>query len=397
MALFGLSDITISQEKKTRGPLAALFTDEFGTLNTFRYPLDVGNYDKAHYMVIHIFKQNKSSIKGIERNNNLPTGIDVQTKMNNMAATTAQNFKQKFSSAINNKIDGAFNSINTAAGGRLNFFKASGASFDSAAKAQSTSNKSYIDSVGNIQNDSLFNKTTRTKDSIVLYMPDTIQFSSTQGYENLDLGGIAGQAGKIGKSILEGKEVNVGGALVAAGVTAAIKKLGDLSNSGDAAKAAAFLATGGVVNPQLELLYTAPNFRSFNYEFMFYPRSEQEALEVQNIIERFRFHQAPELDNASSGVLLVPPSEFEIMFFYNGRKNPNIPNMTRCVLESIDVNYAPNGWSAYEMPGESSPAIGRTGMPTAIQLTLGFKETQFLTKKDFRTFESDTLATSPSF
>ena len=71
--------------------------------------------------------------------------------------------------------------------------------------------------------------------------------------------------------------------------------------------------------------------------------------------------------------------------------------MTRCVLESIDVNYAPNGWSAYEMPGESSPAIGRTGMPTAIQLTLGFKETQFLTKKDFRTFESDTLATSPSF
>ena len=348
-------------------------------------------------MVIHIFKQNNSVIQGIQRNNSLPTGIDIQTKMNNMAATTAQNFKQKFSSAINNKIDSAFNSINTAAGGRLNFFKASGASFDSAAKAQSTSNKSYIDSVSDIENKSLFNKTTRTKDSIVLYMPDTIQFSSTQGYENLDLGGIAGQAGKIGKSVLEGKEVNVGGALVAAGVTAAIKKLGDLSNSGDAAKAAAFLATGGVVNPQLELLYTAPNFRSFNYEFMFYPRSEQEALEVQNIIERFRFHQAPELDNASSGVLLVPPSEFEIMFFYNGRKNPNIPNMTRCVLESIDVNYAPNGWSAYEMPGESSPAIGRTGMPTAIQLTLGFKETQFLTKKDFRTFESDTLATSPSF
>ena len=284
MALFGLSDITISQEKKTRGPLAALFTDEFGTLNTFRYPLDVGNYDKAHYMVIHIFKQNNSVIQGIQRNNSLPTGIDIQTKMNNMAATTAQNFKQKFSSAINNKIDSAFNSINTAAGGRLNFFKASGASFDSAAKAQSTSNKSYIDSVSDIENKSLFNKTTRTKDSIVLYMPDTIQFSSTQGYENLDLGGIAGQAGKIGKSVLEGKEVNVGGALVAAGVTAAIKKLGDLSNSGDAAKAAAFLATGGVVNPQLELLYTAPNFRSFNYEFMFYPRSEQEALEVQNII-----------------------------------------------------------------------------------------------------------------
>jgi hypothetical protein len=390
MALFGLSDITISQEKKTRGPLAALFEGDI--TNTFRYPLDIGNYDKAHYMVIHIFRQDKSKIKGIERNNNLPTGIDVQTKMNNMAATTAQNFKQKFSSAINNKIDGAFNSINTAAGGRLNFFKASGASFDSAAKAQSTSNKSYIDSVGNIQNESMFNKTTRTKDSIVLYMPDTIQFSSTQGYENLDLGGIAGQSGKIAASILDGKEISasqLAGAAAAAAVNVTIKKAGELANSGDAAKAAAFLFQGGVVNPQLELIYTAPNFRSFNYEFMFYPRSEQEALEVQNIIERLRFHQAPELDKSTANVLLIPPSEFEIMFFYNGRKNPNIPNMTRCVLESIDVNYAPNGWSAYEMPGESSPAIGRTGMPTAIQMTLGFKETQFLTKRDFRTFESD--------
>jgi hypothetical protein len=54
------------------------------------------------------------------------------------------------------------------------------------------------------------------------------------------------------------------------------------------------------------------------------------------------------------------------------------------VLTTIDVNYAPNGFSAYEVPGENSPALGRTGMPVAIQLTLQFQETTFLTKEDYR-------------
>ena len=56
----------------------------------------------------------------------------------------------------------------------------------------------------------------------------------------------------------------------------------------------------------------------------------------------------------------------------------------KSTLQNISINYAPNGWSAYEMPGENTPSLGRTGMPTAIQMTLDFKETQFLTKESFR-------------
>ena len=39
---------------------------------------------------------------------------------------------------------------------------------------------------------------------------------------------------------------------------------------------------------------------------------------------------------------------------------------------------------AYEVTGENKPALGRTGMPVAIQLALQFKETTFLTKDDFK-------------
>ena len=132
----------------------------------------------------------------------------------------------------------------------------------------------------------------------------------------------------------------------------------------------------------LEMIYKSPNFRTFQFDFMFYPRDEKEALEVQKIIEKFRFHQAPELSSAQG--FLIPPSEFDIKFYYGGVQNPNIPSIATCVLTTIDVNYAPNGWSAYEVPGENSPALGRTGMPVATQVTLQFQETTYLTKSDFK-------------
>ena len=157
---------------------------------------------------------------------------------------------------------------------------------------------------------------------------------------------------------------------------------GALGALGQGQTAQALLAaTGRVENPMLEMVYKSPAFRDFQFDFTFYPRDEREALEVQKIIKKFTFHQAPEVLSGTGG-FLVPPSEFDIQFYYNGAQNPNIPSVGTCVLESIQVNYAPNGFTAYEIPGENAPALGRTGMPVAIQLTLQFKEVVIITKSD---------------
>jgi hypothetical protein len=85
------------------------------------------------------------------------------------------------------------------------------------------------------------------------------------------------------------------------------------------------------------------------------------------------------------GATLRPPSEFDIKFYYGAGENPNIPQLASgCVLETIDVNYAPNGAQFYEVPGENLPKLGRTGMPVGVQLTLNFTETSILTKNDLR-------------
>jgi len=220
-------------------------------------------------------------------------------------------------------------------------------------------------------------------------MPDTLSFDHAQGYDELQLGNeIGGKAMGAGKSLIDSKNEGsmankIGDTALIAAAQGIQETAGKVVGQGTAT-AGAFLALGGVNNPMLEMIYKSPSFRSFSYEFMFYPRDEREALEVQNIIERFRFHQAPEIDAGSSGLLLIPPSQFDIQFYYGGKPNPNIPAIGRCVMESIQVNYAPNGWSAYEMPGENDPRLGRTGMPTAIQMTLNFKETVIITKQSFR-------------
>jgi hypothetical protein len=149
--------------------------------------------------------------------------------------------------------------------------------------------------------------------------------------------------------------------------------------------------TGKIVNPMLEMIYSSPNFREFRFDFFFYPRSEKEAEEVQTIINRFHFHQAPEIDNKGSGFFLIPPSEFDILFYYNGSINPNIPKISTCVLQSIDIDYAPTGFSAYEVQGEPTPRSGRTGMPVGIRMSLNFKETEIITKNNFPTSRDTAL------
>jgi hypothetical protein len=142
-------------------------------------------------------------------------------------------------------------------------------------------------------------------------------------------------------------------------------------------------AFGVVQNPMLELLYSKPDFRSFRFDFMIYPRSQREAEEVQKIIDRLRFHQAPEVaQGGTGGFFMVPPSEFDISFYYKGQINPNIPKISTCVLTSLDVDYAPNGFTAYEVPGQPA-SLGGTGMPVATRLSLNFRETEIMTKASF--------------
>jgi hypothetical protein len=160
----------------------------------------------------------------------------------------------------------------------------------------------------------------------------------------------------------------------------AVTALGSMTGSSDTAKLLNSKAFG-IRNPMLCLIYSSPQFRTFNFEFLLYPRDKNEAQMVQQILEKFRYHQAPEIKTGTG--YLNPPSQFDIEISYNGEINPNIPNFKSCILINMSINYTRNGWQAYEIAGES-PTLGGTGMPVGTQVIMTFQETEILTKADFK-------------
>jgi len=376
MAFFSLTDIKF----KSDGPRSFTRSNFQFNFNNKRYPIDLGTTDKAHYMMFKIFVQERTQFA-----KNYAEGEGRPTAQINQQSGVKTNLTQALATGIDfagDLINKAKTSISSVPFTEENVFDPTG---NQGFNGLSNTIKNASDV---IKSGSLFRTIRRTTDTIALYMPDTLNFTYNQAYSDAsakDAFGIGGQIAQAGASAVDGYKR--GGALgsaenlspFAAEVAAGLSKTGDLGFTALSA------LTGGVLaqNPQLELIYSRPQFRSFRFQFMFYPRDERESREVLDIIELLQFHQAPEILEGTYGRFLVPPSEFDIEFYYNGEVNKNIPTVSTCVLETIDVDYAPNGFAAYETGNSNRPEKGGTGMPVGIRLDLGFKEVEILTKKYF--------------
>jgi hypothetical protein len=385
MAIFTLTDIIFGDKTKTGSATGGQLVGGQYESNLYRFPSDLGNYNRGHYMVIHVNVQEKSQYNFTDTGE-APTIVrnrmDNQTPTLNQATAdilgsgVAQEVGTVVSDTMTSLAGGAAKIMDSVGLGVVKDVLGSAGSAIMGAAAEGVKNYSDIRGVRTIY---------RTTDTIALYMPDTLNFQNNQQYSDLNTSGlpaaaIAGGA-SAAKTLSSGADAKTVSAALAKNMSPYM--LGYVLGQSDFGKSAFATMTGMVQNPMLELLYTSPQFRTFRFDFMFYPKSEKEAEEVQKILSRLKFHQAPELKREFYGFYLVPPSEFDIKFYYNGAINPNIPPISTCVLESIDVNYAPDGFTAYEVPGQTKPTLGGTGMPVAIRLSLQFKETEILTKDNF--------------
>jgi hypothetical protein len=200
--------------------------------------------------------------------------------------------------------------------------------------------------------------TRRIKDTVVLAMPqNNLIYLSENDFENIALAhyGISGLAGVVAAGV---------GAFNAA---AGVGLYNVLNNVGKGISKASTLA-GYPLNPRLEILFTGRRQRGFVFEILMSPVNEGEANAIQNIIRLLRFHSSPDI--SASSYFFVPPAEFDITFYKDGKENLNIPRINTCVLEKIEVDMAPTGsYSAFS-----------TGHPVQTRLSLGFREVEILHK-----------------
>lgn len=202
--------------------------------------------------------------------------------------------------------------------------------------------------------------TRRIAESIALFMPNALVYSSQNAYEDISLTAIAGAVGVGAVTGLLGR-LNIPGAGFAASVAGVTGSV-----IGQATRIA-----GTPINPRVEVLYATTPQRSFVFEVLMAPRNERESVTIQEIVRTLRFHSAPEIDPRFGGLTLVPPAEFDITFYNKGKENLAIPRINTCVLERVDVDYAPTG---------TGFSTFSNGYPVAVRLSLGFREVEILHK-----------------
>jgi hypothetical protein len=338
-----------------------------------QFPLDIGSADKGHYLMINVNAQQKTQFS-TEFTGENPTIVKnmelLQSRRGGSTNLINENLTKFAGEAISSVAAPATKVITKLTPGISDEF---GTQLTNGVKAFGTQ-------LGNVKSSEFLRTIKRTTDTVVLYMPDKITYSNAQNYGEIALGGeVKSLAGFSAAATAAEKDATnlatFGGFLGAEVSPVSNKELNALATA----------VTQVVKNPMLEVMYKGVSLRKFNFSFSLWPRSEQEAIEVQKIIELLRYHQAPEIKQNTGGFFLIPPSEFDISFMYNGKTNPNMDAISTCVLTNVSVDYTPKGFHAFEsIDSIDNPELGKTGMPVGINLSLSFMETQIITKEYYR-------------
>lgn len=129
--------------------------------------------------------------------------------------------------------------------------------------------------------------------------------------------------------------------------------------------------TGGIINPNMELLFNGPQLRSFTFTFTMSAREPKESLVIRNIIRFFK--QGMSVKRASTGLFLKSPHTFEIKYMSKNKEHTWINKIKECALTSCTVSYTPAGnYATYD-----------DGAMTQYEMSLTFGELEPIYDDDY--------------
>jgi len=204
-----------------------------------------------------------------------------------------------------------------------------------------------------------------------------MQYSDKQlgtiGFLEENLKPITGTAKEIGQALGSTIRGSIDQATLAPSeaVLYGLRTLGGIS---DSIGSASDVATGAIMNPFQTLVFQGVNLRTHSFSFKFSPNSRAESEKLKEIINQFKIRMHPA--KTSSSLFLTFPDVVDIKF---GKKDGTPYFFKTCFLESMTVNYSPQGTPAF---------FADTFNPVEVELTLNLKEIKPLTRNDF-TVEQD--------
>lgn len=231
----------------------------------------------------------------------------------------------------------------------------------------------------------------RLKEAIALHMPNNLNIRYQANYSTDDAALFLGtmKMGMAGVDFAKGAVSSVVDA-VTKDTTSAMDAAKDIvakgktqfSNASGAMAATALeMMPGGktisniagiAANPMTQSVFSGVEPRTFEFDYVFYPKDDIELDQIHRIIKTFKGNMLPEYKDANE-FLFVYPSEFDIVYYMGGLENEYLHKHTSCVLTNVTINYTPDSVYTY---------FNTNGAPTRIQMSLAFRELDIVTKKD---------------
>ena len=214
---------------------------------------------------------------------------------------------------------------------------------------------------------------------IHLYVPDGLGSDAQVSYAKKEVGATARAAQNVAdaEGFMETIE-EVGEQAMAAG-SRMITSVGNFMSGG-----AKNIREGRATNPMIEQTFEGVDFRSFSFDYEFYPRSPDEAEMVQQIIYRFKTAMLPDTygagleeedsDDAAADIenYFNYPNIFDVSF--EGPLANRLEGFLPMVCTGCNVDYF-NG---------NTVSYFEDGTPVSTKMTLTFSEIKILTQESYQ-------------
>ena len=209
----------------------------------------------------------------------------------------------------------------------------------------------------------------REQGSISLYLPDTLNATTSADYGSKDLGALGMEAidSAKGGSLADAmKDAKSGSGLASAVLAETVRQSGQV---GDAIS----VAEGQIVNPYSYQVFGGMAHRTFNYQFDLVPRNAREAEEIKRICDMFLYYMLPskggnsanlKLESAAMNHFLKMPSQWDIKYYRNGNQLTHHQQPFKCFLSSCDIQYG----------GDAENFLHEDGSPVKTSLSLSYVE-----------------------
>lgn len=222
--------------------------------------------------------------------------------------------------------------------------------------------------------------------AVALYVPDTLISQASVSYGGTDMSRIGQALMQIGQAIAS-PQADLGLTTRSAASTVLPTMINQMQNK--LLGGQENLKQGVALNPLKEQLLQGLDFRTWDFTFEFFPRSPDEATQVQNIIHTFRTSMLPGTSDGTdigAGKLVESvtkaesqtadyftyPNVFDI--YFDGPLGSAIDGFLPAVCTNAQVDHTGGlKFSTYE-----------NGMPVKTTLTLQFQEIKMLTQSNYR-------------